>query len=180
MREIEFKKKKANKFYLKLIAVHLLNIILIIIIFVILGKLPGRANEVKALRNQEVMVQENTDVSVIEAELNNLEVKINGIERSFVDESDLLVFIESLDKLKNQGLIASFEPLTTGTVANRGVRGFPLMITFNGSPEHVADGLAEFQKLPFLFKPITAELTYNRDDGNTQFNYGVFLYQNNE
>ncbi|GEM_PF-4955994 len=180
MKEVELKNKKANKFYLKLIAVNFINIVLIIVIFVILGKLPDQANEIKALRNQEVLVQENTDLAVIETELANLEPKISGVERSFVDESELLVFIESLDRLKNQGLLAGFEPLTGGAVANRGARGFPLMITFSGSPEQVADGLSEFQKLPFLMKSVTAEVTYNRDDRNTVFNYGIFLYQNNE
>jgi len=181
MKEKEFKKsKKTNKFYVKLISVHLLNLVLIGIIVVLLGKLPSRASEIKNLRNQQVLVHENTDVAVIEAELKSHAQEISTIENSFVDESDLLFFIEALDRLKAQGLITSFEPLSASSVTNRKTSGFPLLVTFNGSPEHVSDGIMEFQKLPFLFKPITAEISFNRDDRNTIFNYGIFLYQKYE
>lgn len=181
MKEKEVKNHKpANKFYIKLAAIHALNVALIMAIFVFLGKIPGRAEEIKNLRNHEVQLQENTDVAIIEAELNTYVQEIGAIENSFVTESDLLVFIESLDRLKQAGLIASFEPLTTSSVTNRKTTGFPLLITFSGSPEHVAQGIAEFQKLPFLFKPVTAEVSYSREDRNTEFKYGIFLYQKYE
>ncbi len=169
-----------KKFYIKFVAINVLNAILISLIFVLLSKLPGRAMEIKNLRNKQVQLQENTDLTVIEAELNTYSQEIGAVQNSFVNESDLLVFIEALDRLKRDGLLANFEFLAPSSVTSHKSTGFPILLTFSGDPEHVSLGISEFQKLSFLFKPVTAELSYNREDRNMEVKYGIFLFQKYE
>lgn len=172
---MKLSKIKTSPFWFKVLAIHGVNLVLLFLILLLLGKLPQKAQVMQDLRNQKIAAQESMDVDVLEAELLALQDQIKVLEDAFVTDSQLLHFIEKMDELKAQGLIADYEPLSSGIVRSKKSSGLPVEVNLQGDPATISKGLNSLAQTGFLFKPVTFVMSRN-EDGSYQVRYGIFLY----
>jgi len=172
---MKINKIKTSPFWLKIASIHLVNLTLLLLTLVLLGKLPQKAQIMRQLRNQKIAQEEKTSIEVLEAELLALDPQIEMLEKAFVGDQDFLRFVETMDELKSRGLIADYEPLSGGVVRSKRSSGLPVELTLVGDAGQISQGLSAISEITFLFKPVTFEMQ-KTEDGNYNLNYGIFVY----
>lgn len=176
--EVKIKTPRLSTEKLKAIILNIVNILLIIGIFYISGRLPQLSGEIKELRAKKIISQESSDIAVLSAELEKNKNKINELSSIYLDERGLSSFFAKMEDLAEKGVVSQFDSFLSEPVADRnGQLGLPILIEFAGQKESISTNLLLVQKLPYLMRPVSVELNRNTDEGGGYtFKYGVFLY----
>ena len=172
--------KSLGRMKAKLIIFNIINVILLASLGFMLQKLPKDAEKVKELRSASVASHAESDIGILQAELDKNRENINKISEIFVDDSKFLSFISSVDQLKASGLISNFSLPVTKPVADSNKNlGLPVSMTFSGTQEQVNQALIEVHTLPFILKPVNLDIDVV-PEGNIVVRFGGFLYTHEE
>jgi hypothetical protein len=174
------KKKRITRDLVKIIGANIVNVILIVSIFYILGQLPDVAQKIKELRSAQIASQEVSDVAVIQSEIDRNADKIQELRNLFIDDEQFIVFIRELNALQIEGIVSEFD-LTGGktTVNKDGTSVLPVIIVFQGQKEQINSALKRIHDLPILLRPSAVELVSvsasEENPGGYIMNYTAFL-----
>ncbi len=170
------RKDSTGKMWGKEIALALINLTFIAGLFYILGQLPSRATQLKALRTQSLVVPVS-DVDIQKFELKQNIEDIKTISDFFPNDQGLIDFVNEIEKIKSDGSVVGFSFVSKDAVIDKTQNaGLPLVINFVGTWEEIDRDLKRVQELPYMFRPITVTANEIRQDGVVDFNYGGFLY----
>lgn len=171
-------KKRLRKVILRIIIFNVVNVLLVILILVLIGGLSKKANELKILKNEKVLTQEMTDVAVLQADISNRAKEIEKIESVFVDEDSFLLFLDEKDRLQASGIVTDFSVSDKVVKDGNGNKGYALLIEFKGGVEDVRQGLLTLEKMPFLMRTASLDISMVREENQVRVKYIGFLYVN--
>ncbi len=165
----------------KEIILVVINIFSIIFLFILLTKLPIKANELKNLRINEIK-----DQAALSFEFNDINAKkadADSLKELFLDDSGIVRFVNTVEQLKNiNGSIKRVAFTSQKTVKDKtGNSGIPVVIEMTGNWDAIGHDMEKIQGLPFLFRPVTFESKQNFENpALTDVKYGVLLYVKEE
>jgi len=172
------KKKPKNKegLLIKVTILSIANLFCLGGLLFLLLNLSEKAQEVKILRNTS-LASLQLDTDALRIELSNNKPKLDKLFALFpATESDLLEFINEIDKLKSEGLVTSFSFASNRPVKDRtGFGGLPIIIEFRGSWNQIDWGLKRLESLPFMIRAINLEIR-QLSEGEVSLKYGGILY----
>ena len=171
-------KMRLRKVVLRIIVFNVVNVFLVVLILTLIGGLSRKANELKILKNEKILTQEMTDVAVLRADLNNWAVEIEKIKSVFVDEDNFLKFLDAKDQLQASGIVTDFSVSDKVVKDGNGNKGYALLIEFKGGVENVRRGLETLEKMPFLMRTASLDISILREENQVRVKYIGFLYVN--
>ena len=150
---------------LKIIVLSVVNIILVGLTLVILGKLSPLSEHIKELRGESILAQETSDVAVLKSEIEKYSENVNKLKEIFADEEGFIRFVSKLDSLKAEGTIVEFVfPSSKPVIDKEKNLGFPVSLKFQGSAEAVNTSLTAVMSLPYILKPVNVELAISSEN----------------
>lgn len=168
--------KPKEKLLINLGILGVINLICVLILVVLLGGFPQKAEELKRLRNLSIQVARQLDMELLELEIINNKPKADKLLALFPDETKLLEFIREIDKLKNEGVIIHFSFANNDPVKDKTeFVGLPIIIELRGSWAQIDSALKRIEALPFLTRVINIEIRQASGD-NMSLKYGGILY----
>ncbi len=171
------RKNLSVKWWLKDIVLAVVNLIFLLSLVVILGRLPQRANEFKQLRSTYVLEIEKSKIEVAEMEIESGKRVADELSDLFPDEAGLADFAKEMDTLKEEGLISGFIFASEQAVRDKtGSLGVPVVIRLRGSWILIGEGLAKIEELPFILRAVSIETEKIDEESVIDFKYGGFLY----
>ena len=127
------KVSKKGPLWLKEIILGVINLVFIVGLIFILGKLPGRAEELKSVRNTEFKNTVKSEIEIAGLGIESTRVKSEELMARFPNEKGLITFAREIDKLKSEGYITKFAFASEEAVRDRtGYWGIPFVIEFRG------------------------------------------------
>lgn len=170
-------KKKSNNFWVKDLLLAVINLSFIVAIVFLLGKLPIRAGELKALKNADFQVTARGNIDITELRIESSKEKAEKLFVLFPNESGLIDFVKEVDKLKEIGLITRFSFASEHAVRDKtGYFGIPLVIEFLGTWEQIDSATATIESLPYLIRIVNIDVKPQEESNLILFKYGAFLY----
>jgi hypothetical protein len=155
----------------------IINVFSAIFLLILLTKLPGNAEELRTLRASDIQ-----DEASLSFEFNRVNAHKNdsdALEKVFLDESGVVTFVDSVEKLKSPAsAIQGISFTAPKSVKDRtGNFGIPVVIEMSGSWEAIGNDLEKIQGLSFVYRPITFEAKPNFENPSmVDVKYGLFLY----
>lgn len=184
------KPTKTKPYTVKDIFLGIINIVLLSTSFFILfTKLPQKGSEYHNLETEILKNESGVWVGVSDIKPN--QDKANEIQNLFLDETGILGFVKEVENLKSKyGIIEKIAiPTQVALKDQTNNYGIPVVIELRGNWEDFNKILVEIGKLPYLFRPVTVEVTPFVEDKKTgeansvvikpnsmTLNYGGFLY----
>ena len=170
-------KKEKTSLWWKDLILAVFNLVLIVGAVVILGKLPSRALEFKALRNAELQLTTKSSFDIAELEIESSSQKADRLLVLFPDEPGLVEFVKEIDTLKEEGIVTRFFFASEKAVRDKtGYYGIPLVIEFSGTWDQIGLAIQIIDDLPYLLRAVTVDAEPEPDTGLIIFKYGGFLY----
>jgi len=161
----------------KEILLTIINVALIILTFIYLGRLPDKAKLAKEQRNSTGPSRSAINLELAKFEVESSKEKYEALSSLFPDEKRLLDFISQIDALKAEGFVSYFAFASESVVREKsGFVGYPFVLEFQGSLSQISDGLEKLKKLPFLLKGVNISLEREEVASGFVFRYGGFLY----
>lgn len=165
----------------KLIILGIINLVFVITLAFILGNLPQKTVQLKALKSQILKAQNTQGSRLLMLDIENNRQKSQFLDELLPDERGLINFVRDIDRIKTQGVIVSFsfggkEPVVDKT----GFLGIPIIITLRGSGDEIASALDQIQELPYLIRAVKIDSDYQESEDVINFKYGGFLYVDEE
>jgi len=166
--------------FLKSVIVMGLNLVVIVVTVVLLGKVPGLAKRTQEARTDLFRNSETVDYDVLGAEIEARNTQIAEIEGALATEQGLIDFVSSVDSLRNEGIVTRFSFLANSPVKDKnGSPGLPFVVEFNGDEGRVERALVSVQSLPYLTRPVEFGLvkkTAEDGGGAITILYNGFIY----
>lgn len=170
-------KKKGNNFWVKDLLLAVINLGFIVAIVFLLGKLPIRAGELKALRNADLKMTAKGNIDITELKIESSKEKADRLFVLYPNESGLIDFVKEIDKLKEAGLVTRFSFASERAVKDQtGYFGIPLIIDFLGTWEQVDSAISTIESLPYLIRVVNIDVKPQEESNLILFKYGAFLY----
>lgn len=170
------KRKKAG-FWLKDLLLAVVNLGFVVVIVVLLGRLPSRAEELKALRNAALKMTAKGNIDIAELKIESSKEKADQLFELFPDESGLIDFVKEIDKLKDEGIITRFSFASERAVRDKtGNFGIPLIIEFVGTWDQIDQAIAIIESLPYLLRVVNVDVQRQDEGDLIIFKYGGFIY----
>ncbi len=159
----------------RFIILGIINILLFagLTIFIIkIGNLPETLE-------QDSLTEINYDEGVLRSQLAANEERISFIENFIADEQRLVDFVGELDQMKKNGIVDNFSFVSNQKVTDKtSTMGYPIKISVNGDINKITQAIEEIQDLPYLFRPVSFDLSKNSNDNIYILDYGILLYIN--
>jgi Tfp pilus assembly protein PilO len=177
VQEVKIKKPyKERRWWIKDLILAAVNITFTAALFILLGKMPTRANELSQLRNTYIVATAKSEVQIAEFEIEESRQKADELKRYFPNQAGLANFAGEMDKLREEGLISSFSFASEDAVRDQtGYYGVPIIIRFLNTWEQIEQGFTKLGELPYIIRAVNIEAGVA--DGNLiDFRYGGFLY----
>jgi len=168
--------KKVSRVILKVIGANIVNLVLVAVVFYLLGIMPKQAEKIKELRSASIVAQETSDAAVIKADIDKNEDKIEQLKNLFVDDQGFGQFIREVNAIRAEGVITQFDFPGQGSVTRGKLRGYPVIIVFQGNLDTVNGAFSRIMDLPFLLSPESIEVIGSSD--NLTLNFGALLLVN--
>lgn len=165
----------------KEIILVVINLFSVVFLGILLTKLPAKANQLKALRINEVK-----DQAALSFEFNDINAKksdADNLKSLFLDDSGIVRFVNTVEQLKSaDGSIKRIVFTSQRTVKDKtGNIGIPVVIEMSGTWEAIGRDMEKIQGLTFLYRPVTFESRQNFENPVlTDVKYGVLLYVKDE
>lgn len=175
--------QKANKRDItKIVVFNVVNVILVVIILFLVGRLPGEAEKVKNLRSEEIAAQESSSIGVLTSELEKNSSKIQELKDVFVDENQFISFVTSIESIRSQGILSDVTfPVVNPVKDGSGHLGLPVSIVARGNQDQLNLAIEEVLNLPFLLRPVNVNLeVVNQTEQTYILRLGLFLYVDEE
>jgi len=159
-------------------ALAVVNLLAIVTIVFIQGKLQAQAREIKRLRSIQLSVAEGEAVVGVRAEIESAQSGVNELKQYFSDEAGIVNFIGEIDKLKKDGVVASFSFVSNSPIKDKtGALGLPFVVQIRGNWSQIDTGMQRIMSLPFVLRTIQIESKPADDDQTIiDFKFGGFLY----
>lgn len=153
-----------------------INLLCVLIIVLLLGILPQKAEELKNLRSLNIQNASQLDTDSLEFEILDSQTKVEKLKALFPDDTGLLEFIKEIDKLKTEGLVTNFSFTSNDPVKDKTkFSGLPIVIEFKSSWIQIDSALKRLEALPFLIRAINLEIR-EAGEGLIILKYGGILY----
>jgi hypothetical protein len=170
--------KKMPRVILKVIAVNVVNLVLIAAIFYFLGNMDSQAEKIKELRSASIIARETSDVAIIKSDIDKTADKIDRLKDLYVDDNRFGDFIQQVNAIKGEGVITQFD-FPGGAVVTEGkLRGYPLLLVFQGTKEAVNNALSRVMTLPYLLSPESVEVELNPESVTVSFGALILVNEN--
>ncbi len=154
-----------------------INLVGIITLMIILGKLPAKAAELKGLKNSILTVEQSSEVNFADLELKSNKELAEKLLVLYPDEVGLINFVQEIEKLKKQGIVTNFSFANQTPVRDRTkYLGIPIAIEIKGNWHQISDVLVDLQELAYLFRPVSMSTQPDSENGLIKVRYGGFLY----
>lgn len=154
-----------------------INLVGIITLMIILGKLPAKAVELKGLKNSILTVEQSSEVNFADLELKSNKELAEKLLVLYPDEVGLINFVQEIEKLKKQGIVTNFSFANQTPVRDRTkYLGIPIAIEIKGNWHQISDVLVDLQELAYLFRPVSMSTQPDSENGLIKVRYGGFLY----
>lgn len=171
------KAKPAVFFWLKDIVLGLVNLVFILAIVILLGKLQAKANEFKKLRMVQLETSAKSSFEIAELELAASREKADKLAQLFPDDNGLIDFVNEIDVLKGEGVVSRFSFTSEEVIRDMtGYYGIPVFIEFSGDWSQINEGLQRIQSLPYLSRTVSVQVEAKEEENLVIFKYGGFLY----
>lgn len=176
-RPVSKKRKLKQTPWWKDIALGIVNLAFVVLLVVLLGKLSGKAVELKRAKGTDYGSVAKSTIEIAGLEIEGNRQKAEELKNLFPNEEGLLDFVREIDVFKEEGVISSFSFASEEYVRDRtGYFGIPFVTEFEGTREQIGEGLNRFQDLPFLFRAVSIETELQPEENLVKFRYGGFLY----
>ena len=154
------------------------NLIFMFLLAFFLVKLPGKANELKRLRNASFRASSEGRTEIAKFEIESVRERADKLANLFPDESGLVDFVNDIEKIKEEGVVTRLSFASTEVVRDRtGYYGIPVIIHFRGSWSQIDTDLQKIQKLHFLFRAVSIKAeVFSEEENVVELSYGGFLY----
>ncbi len=159
------------------IILGIVNFISIVIFVIILINFPKKSQELKKLKIEEI--RNSTVVGLEISEIEAALPKTEEISQYFLDESGVVNFVNDIELLRTEGgsiskvTFASQKAVTDKT----GNMGIPIVVELVGNWYSIDNDLQKIDKLPYLFRPVKVEVSYDEEDPQMViYKYGIILY----
>lgn len=178
IKKTERRKKKVN-FWVKDILLAIINISFIVALLVVLGSVETQASKLRDFRNEDIKVTAKGEIDIAELEIESSKQKADQLLILFPDDTGLIDFVNSIDVLKNEGLVTRFAFASEKAVKDTtGYNGIPLILEFRGDWNQIRLALQRVEELPYLLRAISIDIETDSETGEIVFKYGGFLYVN--
>lgn len=169
-----------QKSFRKVQALIVLSVIGLIVTFVLLNRITVTAEEIKKIKAEGATEADLADYAFLEAEVEHYATQIEELSSLFANDSEIIVFVQEIDRLKREGVVESFSFVSNNPIKDQsGNFGIPISITLRGNEEQIDAALRNIQSLPFILRGVRAEVTKEvSEEGveTTILDYGGFLY----
>ena len=169
-----------QKEFRKVYAMIFISIVGLVITFVLLNRMSASSEEIYNLKKEGNSSSDVTTIAFLKEENSHLEDKMNDLRGLFAQQSEIIQFVEEIDRLKREGVIQQVSFVTNDVIKDRsGNYGYPVTIVMSGSEEQVDASLRNIQSLPFLLRGVDTEISREvNEEGAEVINlvYGGFLY----
>ena len=170
----------AQKTFRKVYIVIGFGIIGLVALFVILGQIGLKAEEISKAKQDAASEVDVANYAFLKAEVEHYTEQIDELESLFANDSDLVLFVQEIDRLKRECVVTSFSFVSNDPIRDdTGNYGIPVSITFTGSEEQIDAALRTVQSLPFLLRGVQVDVSReSTEEGveNLILDYGGFLY----
>lgn len=159
-------------------ALAVVNLLAIVAIIFVQGKLQAQAREIKRLRSIQLSVAEGEAVVGVRAEIESAQNGVDELKKYFSDEAGIVNFIGEIDELKKEGVVASFSFVSNSPIKDKtGALGLPFVAEIRGNWSQIDTGMQKIMSLPFVLRAIQIESKPAEDDPIIiDFKFGGFLY----
>lgn len=171
---IERKKKASSRILLKIIVINVVSGLLIIAIFVLLNKLSDLGEALKEIRSERFVSQGESEVAVLQSEIEKNREKIERLESLYLDKSSFADFIGVLNTLQTEGVITRIILSGEDPILNSKKQlGYPINLVLEGTEEQINTGLERIYAQPVLFSTINSEIEIGAERAVLRLN--IFL-----
>lgn len=151
----------------------------IVVILVLLNKITVTAEGIKTARQGSNGVLQ-ADYAFIESELTHYQEQMENLKNLIADESEVLVFLQEVDRLRREGVVETFDVLSERPIQDTtGNFGIPVSIRIRGNEEQLDAALRGIQSQPYILRGVQAEITKEVSEEGVEtlvLDYGGFLY----
>lgn len=163
-------------YWVKYLILGAINLILVMVLVVILGKLSTSASKLNRLRKISLGAAIKTATEIAESEIGSSKEKTDELATVFPNEERLVDFVREVEKLKEEGIVTDFSFTSKEVVRDKtGFLGTPVVIEFSGSWSQIDAGLQKLQNLPVLFRAVRIEAEKTTEN-LIDLKYGGFIY----
>lgn len=157
------------------------NLVTLVLLIIILLRFPDRADELRALRVEDLRNRSNVTHEFTQIE--NNKGKSQELEGLFVNESGVVEFVGDVEAIRAEG--GSYRGISFASQQavedKSGNLGLPIVIELAGSWAAIDSDLQKIDQLPYLFRPVLVDIEPSEtEEGVIVFKYGIFLYVNDE
>lgn len=175
--EDEEAETKNHPYTYKDVILGIVNFISIVFFVILIINFPKKSQELKSLKIQEI--KNETAASMETNEIDFAKPKADEMDKLFLDEAGIVNFVNDVELQKSEGgAISKVSFASQKAVADKtGNYGYPIAIELTGSWETIDMDLQKIDKLPYLFRPVRVEISYDEENPEVViYKYGIFLY----
>lgn len=166
-----------NKFRNRAVFFSAINLVAVITLFFIISELPKEARNLSSLINSQLRAEMSSRVNYSDLQLQSNRERSDYILALFPDDSGLVDFIQTVERLKSEGAVVNFSFASSQPVRDKtGGLGIPVLIEIRGTWEAINNDLVKLQRAPYLFRPITVDIRNTDEEEIKLLLYGGFLY----
>lgn len=154
----ERNKKTSSRVLLKIIILNLVNLVLVIAIFFLLGELPKLGNSIKEIRSSNIAAEGKNDAVILASEVDRNREKIDNIRNIYVDENGFVEFVSIINPLRVEGIISDLVFSPSAVENSKKQAGVPITMVFQGSRDQINLALEKLYQAPVLFNVVSVEL----------------------
>jgi Tfp pilus assembly protein PilO len=170
--------KESKSFKRKIIILGIGDVLAILFLIMLFGRMQLLANDIKKMRSEQVKLTP-VNIDTIRKELVEAQEKNKKLEALFPDEVGLVNFVNEIDAIKEDKILTGFSFANNVPLKDKlGYSGLPVLLRFKGSLSEINNALAKVQALPYLLRPIDIKISSQEATGSAILDYGGLLYVN--
>lgn len=170
--------RESNKIFdIQEILLVIINVISLVFIFVLIVKIPEKAQELKVLR--ETTLKDQAAVSFQLTDIFSYQNDLRLLDSKFLDESGVVLFVNDIESLKSpDSAIQKVSFTSQKPIRDRtGNFGIPVAVEMTGTEQQIENDIQNIQDLPYLFRTITFETRPSIENESLIVGkYGILLY----
>ncbi len=155
-----------------------INVLTLILLFVMLSRIEGKAKDLKEVQNENIKLSENYNYNTEQVDINLK--KAEEINSLFTTDTGVIDFVNDVERLNASGATRSVNFSSPDPVKDRsGSFGRPIIINLRGNWSQIDQAIDEIHNLPYYFRPIKVEIEtadLEEGSGNLDVRYGGLLY----
>lgn len=127
-------KSRTTSVVIKVAIANIINVVLLVTIFFLLGNLSDIAEKIKDLRSAHLVAQGTSDAALIHADIEKNQDKVDKLDELYIDDDGFADFLTAVAAIRTDPTITEVTfPGSEEAISGTNQTGVPVSIVFQGT-----------------------------------------------